>query len=228
MPSSQTLDSNNPYRRAQQLFPVLLYPSFHPVNPPIFRIKSVHPILCFLRFLYPFPESFSWRHILLLYLISPNAVPGSHYEYLNIVFITHHAYVCLSNCPPYLSDILTVYTAARQFRSSSDISVHLSVQYPMVKGLLHIPPLLLGTLFLSRSALLILYLLSDPELKLTFSVLPINCLRVYPLLFVFLSPLSAVLLVEWVFFQCFVTVIMFCNGNNVFVTIFLYFVTIWL
>ena len=56
--------------------------------------------------------------------------------------------------------------------------VHLSVQYPMVKGLSHIPPLLLGTLFLSRSALLIKSLLSDPELKHTFSVLPTNCLNV--------------------------------------------------
>ena len=56
--------------------------------------------------------------------------------------------------------------------------VHLSVQYPMVKGLSHIPPLLLGTLFLSRSALLIMSLLSDPELKHTFSVLPTNCLNV--------------------------------------------------
>ena len=75
--------------------------------------------------------------------------------------------------------------------------VHLSVQYPMVKGLSHTPPLLLGTLFLSRSALLIKSLLSDPELKLIFSVLPINfsnCIRCY-----FLSPLSAVLLDEWWF-----------------------------
>ena len=56
--------------------------------------------------------------------------------------------------------------------------VHLSVQYPMVKGLSHIPPLLLGTLFLSRSALLIKSLVSDPELKHTFSVLPTNCLNV--------------------------------------------------
>ena len=56
--------------------------------------------------------------------------------------------------------------------------VHLSVQYPMVKGLSHTPPLLLGTLFLSRSALLIMSPLSDPELKHTFSVLPTNCLNV--------------------------------------------------
>ena len=48
--------------------------------------------------------------------------------------------------------------------------VHLSVPYPMVKDLSHTPPLLLGTLFLSRSALLIVSLLSDPQLKLTFSV----------------------------------------------------------
>ena len=52
----------------------------------------------------------------------------------------------------------------------------------------------------------------------------------YPLLFVFLSPLSAVLLDdEWLFFvmlcQCSVTVIMFlqqCVAINVFVTMFLY------
>ena len=61
--------------------------------------------------------------------------------------------------------------------------VHLSVQYPMVKGLSHTPPLLLGTLFFSRSALLIMCLLSDPELKPTFSVLPtiklLECIRCY-------------------------------------------------
>ena len=50
--------------------------------------------------------------------------------------------------------------------------VHLSVPYPMVKDISHTPPLLLGTLFLSRSALLTVSLLSDPELKLTYSVLP--------------------------------------------------------
>ena len=55
---------------------------------------------------------------------------------------------------------------------------HLPVPYHMVKDLSHTPPLLLGTLFISRSALLIVTLLSDPELKLTFSVLPTNCLNV--------------------------------------------------
>ena len=86
-------------------------------------------------------------------------------------------YNCMStNSPPYLSDLLTVYIAARQRRSSSDNSVLRrpsvrTVSY-IVKGLSHIPPLLLGTLFLSRSALLIMSLLSDPELKLTFSVFP--------------------------------------------------------
>ena len=55
--------------------------------------------------------------------------------------------------------------------------VHLSVQYLMTKGILHTPPLLFGTLFLSRSALLILSLLSDPELKITFVAWPINCLN---------------------------------------------------
>ena len=56
--------------------------------------------------------------------------------------------------------------------------VHLSVPYPMVKYLSHTQPLLLGTLFLSRSARLIMSLPSDPELKLTFSVLPTNCFNV--------------------------------------------------
>ena len=55
--------------------------------------------------------------------------------------------------------------------------VHLSVPYHMVKDRSHTPPLLLGTLLLSRSALLIVTLLSDSELKLTFSVLPTNCLN---------------------------------------------------
>ena len=92
------------------------------------------------------------------------------------------SYNCMStNSPPYLSDLLTVYTAARQLRSSSDNSVlrrpSVRTVY-MVKGLSHIPPLLLGTLFLNRSALLIMSLLSDPELKHTFSVLPTNCLNV--------------------------------------------------
>ena len=92
-------------------------------------------------------------------------------------------YNCMStNLPPYLSDLLTVYTAARQLRSSSDNSV---LRRPSVRrvsygqrSFSYSPPLLLGTLFLSRSALLIMCLLSDPELKPTFSVLPTNCLNV--------------------------------------------------
>ena len=84
-----------------------------------------------------------------------------------------------TNSPPYLSDLLTVYSAARQLRSSSDNSVlRRPSVHPIVKGLSHTPPLLLGTVFLSRSALLIMCLLSDPELKPTFSVLPTNCLNV--------------------------------------------------
>ena len=55
--------------------------------------------------------------------------------------------------------------------------VHLSVQYPMIKCISQTLPRLLRTLFISRSALLITSLLSDPELKLTFSVLPTNCLN---------------------------------------------------
>ena len=94
--------------------------------------------------------------------------------------------------------------------------VHLSVPYPMVKYLSHTPPLLLGALFLSRSALLIVSLLSDPELKLTFSVLPTNCLNVSVVICALLSPLSAVLLDESLFFCNVMS--MFCNCNNVFAT----------
>ena len=60
-------------------------------------------------------------------------------------------------------------------------------------------------------------LLSDRELKLTFSVLPTSCLNLSVVICVpRLSPLSAVLLDEWFFFvmlgQCSVTVILFCNN----------------
>ena len=98
-------------------------------------------------------------------------------------------YNCIStNSPPYLSDLLTVYTAARQrslpvsfaqVLTTLSFVVHMSIQYHMVKGISHPPHLVLGTpLFLSRSALLIMSLLSDPELKPTYSVLPTNCLNV--------------------------------------------------
>ena len=93
--------------------------------------------------------------------------------------------------------------------------VHLSVQYPMVKGLSHTPPLLLGTLFLSRSALLIISLLSDRELKPTFSVLPTNCLNLSVVICFPQSFISCA--VGWVgvfamFCQCSVTVTMFHNN----------------
>ena len=96
--------------------------------------------------------------------------------------------------------------------------VHLSVQYPMVKGLSHTPPLLLGTIFLSRSALLIVSLLSDPKLKLTSSVLPTNCLNLSIVICVPQSFISCV--VGWVgvfvlLCQCSVTVAMFCNNVSV-------------
>ena len=94
--------------------------------------------------------------------------------------------------------------------------VHLSVPYPMVKDLSHTPPLLLGTLFLSRSALLIVSLLSDPERKLTFSVLPTNCLNWSVVICVHQSFISCV--VGWVaLFFCNV-MSMFCDCNNVFAT----------
>ena len=96
--------------------------------------------------------------------------------------------------------------------------VHLSVQYPIVKGLSHTPPLLLGTLFLSRSALLIMSLLSDPELKHPFSVLPTNCLNVSVVNVICFPQSSISCTVGWVgvsamFCQCSVTVTMFRNNG---------------
>ena len=89
----------------------------------------------------------------------------------------------------------------------------MAVQYPMVKGLSHILPLLLGTLFLNRSDLLTLCLLSDPELKLTFSILPIN--------FVDLSVVSCL---SQSFLVCVLgelgSLSMFCNCNKYFVVMF--------
>ena len=128
-------------------------------------------------------------------------------------------YNCMStNSPPYLSDLLAVYTAARQLRSRLVLTtmssvVHLSVQYPMVKGLSHTPPLLLGTLFLSRSALLTMCLLSDPELKPTFSVLPTNCLNVSVVICFPQSFISCAVGCVGVFFRNVLS--MFCNCNNV-------------
>ena len=82
---------------------------------------------------------------------------------------------------------------------SSDVHF-MYVQYLKVKCLSYNPPLLHGTIFLNRSALLILSLLSDPELKLTPSCLYTSWIS--PLLVVFLSPLSAVLMDEWLPCQC--------------------------
>ena len=62
----------------------------------------------------------------------------------------------------------------------------------LVKSLSHTPPLLLETLFLSRSALLIVSLLSDPKLKLTFSVLHINRLHLFVVICVPQSFISCV------------------------------------
>ena len=91
------------------------------------------------------------------------------------------------NCRLFSNSLIGMFTCNRQqqchssgkYRNTTctDKWKTLTVQYPTDKGLSHTPPLLLGTLFLSRSALLIMYLLSDPELKLTFSVLPTNCLN---------------------------------------------------
>ena len=93
-------------------------------------------------------------------------------------------YNCMStNSPPYLSDLLTVYTAARQLRSCSDNSV---LYRPSVRTVSYGQRSFANSAhsawnalqgFLSRSALLIVSLLSDPELKLTFSVSPTNCLN---------------------------------------------------
>ena len=87
-----------------------------------------------------------------------------------------------------------------------------TVYYDMC--LSHTPPLLLGTLFLSRSALLIMSLLSDPELKHTFSVLPTNCLNV-SVVNVICFPQSFIsCTVGWVGVFCNV-LSMFCNCHNV-------------
>ena len=82
-----------------------------------------------------------------------------------------------------------------------------------VKHLSHTPPLLLATPFHSRSNLVIMSLLSDPELKLTFSVLLLEFIRCY-LCFSVLYQLC-----RWMvsgcfvmFSQCSVTVTMFCNN----------------
>ena len=130
-------------------------------------------------------------------------------------------YHCMStNSPPYLSDLLTVYTAARQLRSSSDNSV---LRRPSVRTVSYgqryfaysapsawNPPL-------SRSALLIMSLLSDPEPKHTFSVLPTNCLNVSVVNFICFPQSFISCTVEWVgvfaiFCQCYVTVTMFRNN----------------
>ena len=89
--------------------------------------------------------------------------------------VWHGSYACLLTLRPTSLTFLPftpLPVSFAQVLTTLSSVVHLSVQYPMVKGLSHIPPLLLGTLFLSRSALLIKSLLSDPELKHTFSVLP--------------------------------------------------------
>ena len=120
--------------------------------------------------------------------------------------LAYISYSCLStNCPPYLADSL-------QLHSSTDSSVvHLSVQYHMVKGLSHTPPLLLSTLFLGRSALLILFLLSNLELKLTFSVSPFNSLNVSVVICVFSFRYQ--LCCSWVRVLCVFS--MFCNCTSV-------------
>ena len=95
--------------------------------------------------------------------------------------ICYNSTVCLLTLrPTYLTFLpfTPLPVSFAQVLTTLSSVVHLSVQYPMVKGLSHTPPLLLGTLFLSRSALLIMCLLSDPELKPTFSALPTNCLNV--------------------------------------------------
>ena len=86
--------------------------------------------------------------------------------------------------------------------------VHLSEMYPIVKGL---SALLFGTLFLNRSALLILSLFSDPELKLTFSVLLLNSFNLSAGICVS-HPLISSIVDKWMFFHCFVIVILFCNN----------------
>ena len=77
-------------------------------------------------------------------------------------------------------NVIIINTDFNQCSLPSALSsvVHLSVQYPMVKGLSHTPPILLGTIFLSRSAPLIMSLLSDHELKLILTDFPMSTLSV--------------------------------------------------
>ena len=67
--------------------------------------------------------------------------------------------------------------AAEDVSKTAVITPSKRTRQKSVKCLSHTPPLLLGTFSFSRSALLAVSLLSDPELKLTFSVLPTNCLN---------------------------------------------------
>ena len=116
-------------------------------------------------------------------IISPN-LASIHWLPIDAPIKYKLACICYNSMstvsPPYLSDLLTVYTASLQLRSCSDNSV---LRRPSVRTVSYgqrsfaYSALLLGTLFLSQSALLIVSLLSDPELKLTFSVLPTNCLN---------------------------------------------------
>ena len=95
--------------------------------------------------------------------------------------ICYNSTVCLLTLrPTYLTFLpfTPLPVSFAQVLTTLSSVVHWSVQYPMVKGLSHTPPLLLGTLFLSKSALLIMCLLSHPELQPTFSALPTNCLNV--------------------------------------------------
>ena len=135
-------------------------------------------------------------------------------------YVLHHSYVFTTTvCLLILHPTSLTFLPFTPLPSSFDYLlitlssvIHLSVQYPMIKGLSHTPPLLLGTLFLSRSSFLIMSLVSDPELKLTLSVLPIISVNLFviSLCFSVLYQLCC-----WMS-GCFLDVLsMFCNCNNV-------------
>ena len=128
-------------------------------------------------------------------------------------------YNCTStNSPPYLSDLLTVYTAARQLRSSSDNSV---LRRPSVRTVSYGQRSFAYSAPSAWNSLPQQVRSSDnvstfrSRTKLTFSVLPTNCLNVSVVICFPQSFISCA--VGWVgvfamFCQCSVTVTMFRNN----------------
>ena len=126
-----------------------------------------------------------------------------------------------TNSPPYLSDLLTVYTAARQLRSSSDNSV---LRRPSVRTVSYgqrsfacSAPSAWNSLPQQVRSSDKMSLLSDPELKHTFSVLPTNYLDVSDVNVICFPQSFISCTVGWVGVfamscQCSVTVTMFRNN----------------